>query len=83
MDEYRFIHQSSVSKSLSYVSSIILGESYNRVRSIDILNISDDKAISNDYAAVYKNYSISFAKISRKKNVSKKNNNEKKDKQAK
>lgn len=67
MDEYRFIHQSSVSKSLSYVSSIILGESYNRVRSIDILNISDDKAISNDYAAVYKNYSISFAKISRKK----------------
>ena len=85
MDEYRFIHQSSVSKSLSYVSSIILGESYNRVRSIDILNISDSKATSRDYAAVYKNYSISFAKISRsrKKNTSKRNNNEKRDEQAK
>ena len=72
MDEYRFIHQSSVSKSLSYVSSIILGESYNRVRSIDILNVSDSKAISGDYAAVYKNYSISLAKMGKKENVSKK-----------
>ena len=57
MEEYRFIQQSSVSKSLSYASSIILGESYNRTRSIDILNVSDSKAISSDYTAVYKDYS--------------------------
>jgi len=83
MRGYHLASQNSIHKSLSYASSIILGESYDKTRSIDILNISDDKAISNDYAAVYKNYSISFAKISRKKNVSKKNNNEKRDKQAK
>ena len=78
MEEYCFIQQSSVSKSLSYVSSTILGESYNRLRSIDILNVSDSKAISSDYSAVYKNYSISIAKIGRKMHVSKENDNEKK-----
>lgn len=77
MEEYCFIQQSSVSKSLSYVSSTILGESYNRLRSIDILNVSDSKAISGDYAAVYKNYSISLAKMGKKENVSKKNNKRK------
>ena len=71
------MQQNSVSKSLAYVNSIILGESYNRVRSIDILNVSDSKAISGDYAAVYKNYSISLAKMGKKENVSKKTTREK------
>lgn len=85
MRGYHLASQNSIHKSLSYASSIILGESYDKTRSIDILNISDSKAISRDYAAVYKNYSISFAKISRsrKKNTSKRNNNEKRDEQAK
>lgn len=83
MEEYRFIQQSSVSKSLSYASSIILGESYNRTRSIDILNVSDSKAISSDYTAVYKDYSKSLAKINRKKNASKKKQQEKREDQAK
>lgn len=61
------MQQNGVSKSLAYVNSIILGESYNRVRSIDILNVSDSKAISGDYAAVYKNYSISLAKMGKKR----------------
>ena len=77
MEEHYLMQQNSVSKSLAYVNSIILGESYNRVRSIDILNVSDSKAISSDYSAVYKNYSISIAKIGRKKHVSKKNNKRK------
>lgn len=58
--------QNNISKSLFYTSSIILGESYDRTRSIDILNVSDSEAISNDYTAVYKNYSTVLAKISKK-----------------
>lgn len=73
MREYRLASQNSISKSLSYASSIILGESYDKTRSIDILNVSGSKAISGDYAAVYKNYSISLAKMGKKENVSKKN----------
>lgn len=77
MEEHYLMQQNSASKSLAYVNSIILGESYNRVRSIDILNVSDSKAISGDYAAVYKNYSISLAKMGKKENASKKNNKRK------
>lgn len=83
MEEYRFIQQNSVSRSLSYASGIILGESYNRTRSSDILNVSDSRAISSDYTAVYKNYSKSLAKIGRKKNASKKKQQEKREDQAK
>lgn len=66
MREYHLASQNSISKSLFYASSIILGESYDRTRSIDILNVSDSKAISADYTAVYKNYSTVLAKISKK-----------------
>ena len=73
MRGYHLASQNSISKSLFYASSIILGESYDRTRSIDILNVSDSRAILGDYTAVYKNYSISLAKMDKKENVSKKN----------
>lgn len=72
MRGYHLASQNSISKSLFYASSIILGESYDRTRSIDILNVSDNRAILCDYTAVYKNYSISLAKMDKKENVSKK-----------
>lgn len=81
MRECYLASQNNISKSLSYASSIVLGESYNRVRSIDILNVSDSKAISNDYTTVYKNYSTSLAKMGKKENVS--NKNSKRENQAK
>ena len=81
MREYHLASQNSISKSLFYASSIILGESYDRTRSIDILNVSNSKAVSDDYTTVYKNYSISLAKIGKKENVSKKSS--KKENQAK
>jgi hypothetical protein len=72
MRGYHLASQNSISKSLFYASSVILGESYDRTRSIDILNVSNSRAILGDYTAVYKNYSISLAKMDKKENVSKK-----------